>query len=438
MTRHLRPLLLAALALIVTGAPALAQYANEYVPPKLTKLGSTTKPLPGSGIVEVKVQVNADGSHKFVNVIKSTNKGDNPAAIEIASSSSFSPGRRGKTPLTAFVTFSLKFVGKSFIGEAISSNLDVQRTEGMIRGGNYSGAKIRATTFLLEHPGDTAMLQELGAAEFFLNDAIGSAAAFSKVPVLAEEMKSVAAHAFAAGAVKVAETDPATAVIYGQRAVELDKGPNGIFALGVAQEAAKDYAAAAVSLEKARALALADPKTDKASKINLDVRLMGVYAELGNDAKAQEIATDIKQLDPTSSIPSQFLGSRYIKLGQAALTAKKIPDAVAQFNKAAALGDPKISVVALASAAFAYLAGDKPDYDKAKDYADKALAINPNDAASNYAQGIALIGQSVEFHREDLKDQAKAALKKAEDAAKAASDETLLLQIQNFEKNNIH
>ena len=168
MTRHLRPLLLAALALIVTGAPALAQYANEYVPPKLTKLGHTSKPIAGSGIVEVKVQVNADGSHKFVNIIKTTNRGDNPAAIEIASTSTFSTARRGKNPLTAFITFSLKFTGKSFAGEAISSNIDVQRTEGMVRAGNYAGAKAKALAFLAKHPGDTAMLQELGAAGHFL------------------------------------------------------------------------------------------------------------------------------------------------------------------------------------------------------------------------------------------------------------------------------
>lgn len=438
MTRHLRPLFLATLALVATGAPALAQYANEYVPPKLTKLGTTTKAIAGSGIVEIKVQVNADGSHKIASIVKVTNRLDVPAATEIANSSTFISGRRGSRAVSAFVTISLKFVGKSFVGEAISSNVDVQRTEAMIRAGNYTGAKARATSFLLEHPGDAAMLQELGAADFFLNNATDAAAAFSKVPVLANEMKNVAAHAFAAGAVKLAETDPATAVIYGQRAVELDPGANGVFALGVAQEANKDYANAAVSLAKARTLALADPKTDKASKINLDVRLLGVYAELGNDAKAQAMAMDIKALDPTSTIPSQFLGSRYIKLGQAELAEKHVSEAVAEFEKAAALGDPKITVVAYASAAFANLSGDKPDYDKAKAFADKALAINPNDAASNYAQGIALFGQSIAFHRDDLKDQAKAALTKAEGFAKAANDEALLLQIQNFEKNNIH
>ena len=438
MTRHLRPLFITTLALLVVTAPALAQYANEYVPPKLQKLGTTSKPIAGSGIVEVKVRVNADGSHTLQSIIKATNKGDVEAASEIVATSTYSPGRRGTHPITAFVTFSLKFVGKSFVGEAISSNIDVQRTETMIRAGKYEGAKTRATSFLLEHPGDAAMLQELGAAEFFLNHATEAAAAFAKVPVLAQEMKGVAAHAFAAGAVKLAETDAPTAVIYGQRAVALDPGANGTFALGVAQEANKQYAEAAVTLEKARTLAMADPKTDKASKVNLDARLMGVYAELGDDAKAQNMALDIKRLDPSSTLPSQFLGSRYIKLGQAAMTAKNVPEAIKEFDKAVALGNTKISVVALASSAFAYLSGEKPDFDKAKAYADKAIALNPSDAASNYAQGIALFGQSVSFHRDDLKDQAKVALKKAEALATASNDEALLLQIQNFEKNNIH
>ncbi|MHB8462548.1 MAG: hypothetical protein ACYDA1_07880, partial [Vulcanimicrobiaceae bacterium] len=422
MTRHLRPLLLAALALVATGAPALAQYANEYVPPKLTKLGKTTKPIAGSGIVEVKVQVNADGSHKFVSVIKSSNRGDNPAAVEIASTSSFATAHRGKTPMTAFITFSLKFTGKSFAGESVSSNIDVQRAEGMVRSGNYSGAKASALAYLQLHPGDTAMLQELGAAEYFLKDPVASAAAFSKVPVLLQEMKGVASHAFAAATVQTVNSNPVDALVYAHRAYALDPGANGLFALGLAQEANKQYADAAASIEKARALAFADSKTTTTSKVNIDARLMGVYVELGNDAKATEVANEIRTLDPTSTLPARFLGGQYIKLGQAATAAKNTDEALADFAKAAGLGDAKVTLVALTSSSFALLSAKTPDYDKAKSFADKALAVNPNDAAANFAQGIALFGQAMAFHRDDLKDQAKAALTKAESLAKAAND----------------
>ncbi len=97
-----------------------------------------------------------------------------------------------------------------------------------------------------------------------------------------------------------------------------------------------------------------------------------------------------------------------------------------------------MTLVALTSSSFALLSAKTPDYDKAKSFADKALAVNPNDAAANFAQGIALFGQAMAFHRDDLKDQAKAALTKAESLAKAANDAALLAQIQNFEKNNLH
>ena len=91
--RIVAPAIAALVAL--TQLPAAAQYANEFVPAKLIKQGTTSTAIAGSGTVVVQVQVNADGTHKAIKVIHSSNSGDNPAAMEIAQNSSYRPAHRG-------------------------------------------------------------------------------------------------------------------------------------------------------------------------------------------------------------------------------------------------------------------------------------------------------------------------------------------------------
>ena len=66
---------LAGLAVIACSLPASAQYSSEFSPAKLTAQGKTSLPIAGSGTVIVQVQVNADGTHKAIKVIKSSNSG---------------------------------------------------------------------------------------------------------------------------------------------------------------------------------------------------------------------------------------------------------------------------------------------------------------------------------------------------------------------------
>ena len=69
------------MSMAVTSIPALAQYANEFSIAKVVKQGTTSQAIAGSGTVKVQVQVNADGSHKVMKVISSTNPGDNAGSI---------------------------------------------------------------------------------------------------------------------------------------------------------------------------------------------------------------------------------------------------------------------------------------------------------------------------------------------------------------------
>ena len=157
--------------------PALAQYANEFTPAKLISQGKTTHDIAGSGTVVVQVQVNADGSHKVIKVLRSSNAGDNAAAMDIAQTSSYRPAHRGDKAETSFYDFTLKFNGKSVAstpsesgGGAMPSGGTVTPAAGqvaaLIRQGQYHQAVSKAQGALLESPGDESLRQMLGIAAF--------------------------------------------------------------------------------------------------------------------------------------------------------------------------------------------------------------------------------------------------------------------------------
>jgi hypothetical protein len=70
-------------------------------------------------------------------------------------------------------------------------------------------------------------------------------------------------------------------------------------------------------------------------------------------------------------------------------------------------------------------------------YADKALALAPNNAQANFAEGIALTGQWAGSHNDGTKKQAADAMAKADQQAKADGNEALALQVETFIKNNL-
>ena len=108
MNRFFQITLIAGIALAIGTDRVCAQYANEFSEAKLINQGKTTHSIAGNGKVVVQVQVNADGSHKAIKVISSTNPGDNAAAMDIAQNSTYRPAHRGKTPITAFYDFTLR------------------------------------------------------------------------------------------------------------------------------------------------------------------------------------------------------------------------------------------------------------------------------------------------------------------------------------------
>jgi TonB family protein len=440
------PVLAALVAL--TAVPAPAQYANEFTPAKLIRQGKTTNSIAGSGTVVVQVQVNPDGTHKAIKVIRSTNAGDNAAAMDIAQNSSYRPAHRGSAATVSFYDFTLKFIGKS-VASAPSEDNAVPTGGGnlspaaaqiaaLIRQGQYGQAKSKAEAALLSSPDDESLRQMLGIAAFDAGDVTTAAAAFDKVPTIGSQFKQAAASSFATAAVKVAQSDATQSLAYAQKAMSLDPSADSRFALGVAQLANGDNAAALESLKAAHDAAMNNSKIPVASKVNIDSELLQAYLASHDTANAQAIAAQIKQLDPSSTAGTTAMGASLIKSGQDAMQAKDTAGALKDFDQAAATGDPQIAVTANTQAALAIAQSAKPDYKQMDAYAQKALAIQPNNALANFAEGIALTGQWGTSHDDAAKKRAAAALDKADQLAKADGNIALSLQIESFEKKYLN
>jgi TonB family protein len=430
--------------------PASAQYANEFAPAKLVHQGSTSRAIAGSGTVVVQVQVNADGSHRVVKVIRSTNAADNAAAMDIAKNSTYRPAHRGKTAIMAFYDFTLKFKGRSVAtnaGETVASGSTAARIDSLIHQGKYDAAKAQLQTALAQNPNDPILNQELGTTEYFLADYPSAAAAFDKVPNISKTFLQVAAQSYALAAVKSAAASPQQAVEYGKKATQIAPGANSYYALGTAELEAGDTASAVTDLKKAFDTVQSDPKADKKTKVAIASQLYAAYSKAGDAANAEKTLAAIKQIDPSNSSVTTLEGNRYIQAANEASKAGNHAEALKDFEQAAAVGSPQIQVTAYAAAALeenAVLQSQKTpptkdDYAKVKAYADKALAINPNDALANYAEGVALAGEWVLGNKSDagLKAQALAALNKAKASAQSSGNFSLSLNIDNFIKNTL-
>ena len=446
--RAVAPVVAAALIAFVQ-APASAQYANQFVPAKLLHQGTTTKDIAGNGKVIVQVEVHPDGSHKAVKVISSTNSGDNDAAMEIAQNSTYRPARRGTTPITAFYDFTLQFHGKSVANaESEGSNSGspaggavsgaASQVAALIRSGQYSQAKAKAQAELLNTPGDESLRQMLGVAAFDGGDFATAASAFAKVGTIGKQFHPIAAASFARASVDISTQDPAQSLVYAQKAVALEPNANSRYALGMAQLANKQYTDAIPTLKQVRTAAFADPKTTTKEKVAIDAALLDAYSQTKDTQNMQATAAEIKQLDPSSTLAGRMTGNSMLKAGMDAQAAKNYEEALKDYDQAAAGGDPEVAVTAYTQAAFLVARMDKPDYKRMQAYADKALALKPNDAQANFAEGIALTGQWASSHDDGMKKKASDALDKADQQAKAEGNEALALQIESFVKKNLN
>ncbi|MEA2786791.1 MAG: hypothetical protein QOF71_2895 [Candidatus Eremiobacteraeota bacterium] len=383
--------LLAAAAMLAFALPlaASAQTSTYYTPPKIIKQGTASSPVVGTGAVTLKVFVKSNGSVGPVEVEKSTNHGDDAAAVEIAKSSTYKPGLRDGKAIDAFYTMALKFSGNAVTTDTGSTVNDVNQANALIRAGKYADAKTELMAYLTGHPGDRDAETLLGVADSYLNDAAGAAAAFDAAGTIPERFKAVAAKAYADAAVdalKAKSYDRAIAL--SDKALALQQNVNTLYIRGTAYANAQKYPQAIADLEKAKSLAAAG-NADAATINAIDGALATSYVFGGQSDKGIALAQQLKRRDPSNTRVDDTLASYYNQQAVAAMQAGKRDEAVADLENAAKIV-PSRSVVLYVQAANVLSQGDKPDWKRVKAEADKALAVDPNDARANYVAGIAL------------------------------------------------
>lgn len=421
-------------------APANAILATDFTPAKIKHIAKTGVPIGGSGVVVMKVLVKANGTFQVQNIIRSTNSADNAAALDIARHSTYRVALRGGKPATTFYDFTLRFSGKTVAGTSDSEggttiggtgSSQTSKIAGMLRTGNYNGAKAAATTYLASHPNDDLVNSYLGLANTFLNNDVAAAAAFDKAAQIPKNYLVVAAQAYSVAAIQMANQNPTQALAYAQKAESLHADGNSYFALGVAQLASNDPASAVTNLKKARDLAFANPKTSTKEKVAIDTQLLRAYSGNKDSANAQVTLAEIKQLDPTSNAGARMVAQGYFDQAAADVQAGKTADAIKDFE-AAAKADPTQAVTGYGQAALLFSHLEKPDYKGMSAEADLALALKSDDAIANYAKGVALVNLGVQNKDDASKKQGIVFLNKADAEAKAANMIGLSTQIENF------
>jgi TonB family protein len=389
ISRPLAALALCALMPAASMLPASAQTGTFYTPPKLLKRAESGVPITGSGSVTVQVFVQKNGSVGTVKVQKSTNHSDDAAALDIAKHSTYKPGLRDGKPIDAFYTMALKFNGSSVVNDTGTSSSELVQANALIRANKFAEAKQQVQSYLTAHPGDKDANALLGVADAYLNDAAGAAAAFDAAGTIPERFKLVAAKAYsdaAIDALKAKNNDQAIALA--DKALALQQNVNTLFIQGTAYANAQRYPQAIADLEKAKAQATAG-HADAATLNAIDASLATAYIFGGRLDQGVALAQALKQRDPSNTRVDDALATYYNQQAVAAAQAGKKDEAVTDLENAAR-AVPSRAVVLYVQAANVLSQGTTPDWKRVKAEADKALAIDGNDARANYVAGVAL------------------------------------------------
>lgn len=425
MSFRLTPL--AAIAAFAVGAVpvnAPAQTAVFYVPPKLVSRGSSTTPIAGKGTVTIKVFVHASGKADIPSAVtKSTNHGDDAAALEIAKSSTYKPASKDGKPTEAFYTFVLNFAGTGAVSDGAGepSGGVLGHVQVLERSGNYAAAKSQLTDYLRNKPDDKQANLLAGIANAFTDDAPAAAAAFDKAGTIPEKYKALAGKSYAnAAAASLKANNNDEAVAFATKAIALIPSAEPYNIRGSAQYAQKKFDPAIADLEKARDLAVAE-KADNHQQAVIETNLTAAYMGAGQSEKALATAKDVTRLDPSITQTGDVIAQYYNDKATSLVKAGDRKGAADQLDAGAA-AVPKYAVQLYSNAATILASDAKPDWKVVKLEADKALAIDASDARANYVAGVALANDK------NTKD-ALTYLNKAQASAKTGNDPDLSKQI---------
>ena len=264
--------------------------------------------------------------------------------------------------------------------------------DALIKLSKFAQAKDLMTAYLSAHPADSAALNLLGVADEYLNNSQGAVAAFDQASKIQDRFKPVAAKAYADAAVEALKAkDSPLAVKLGNKALAIraDVGTvNTLFIVGTAYANSQQFPAAIATLEKAKAKATAG-HANAATRNAIDASLATAYIFGGRPTRGMAIAAALKRRDPGNTRVDDTLAAYY---NQQAVREMKAghPDLAVATLEAAARTVHSRAIVLYEQAANVMSQGNAPDWLAVKREADKALAIDGNDARGNLIAGIAL------------------------------------------------
>lgn len=399
-----------------------------YTPPRLVSRAASVVEPKGAGTVLVQVQVNADGSFKVLRVIRSSNAGDNAAALDIAAHSKYAPALRNGQPVKSLFDFNVKFGEEAVSGAAA-------QIASMLHNNNFNGAKAAAAAALAQSPDNHLVQAQLGVADAFLHDIPGAVAAFDQAGTIPSMYQNVAMQAYSLNAASIATTQPQTALVQAQKAVSMNGDYGAYYALGLAQHANKDYSAAVASLEKAESLAKsAHPPADAASMANIEQSLLAAAQSAGDKATVDRVTAEIGKLDPSA-------GGKSIAYTIDTQAADKVKlhdysGAVAMYEKAAAASPQWAGPPEYTKAAIVLATEPLPNYGGARIEAEKAIALNANYAPAYYVDALAMAWDAQGSGNMDELQRSTDSANHAAALAQKAGDTQLAEAASYFAKNH--
>jgi tetratricopeptide (TPR) repeat protein len=378
-----------ALLAITIGVPlvASAQASTADVPPKVVVTGAAVAP-PGKGSVMVEVFVKKDGSVGKVTLKTSTNHDDDAAALQIAKGSTYKPAIRDGKPVDGYYMMSLKFGASAAPADSGLSG-DVARANDLIRHEKYEDAKAVLETYLTAHPDDRGANMLLGVADTYRADSIGAAKAFDAAGPIPERYKIIAGKAYGDAAVEAlkAKNNEAAIALAG-KALAVQPNVSGLYIEGTALANVQRYPEAIADLEKAKIRAIAG-NADAATLNAIDASLATSYMFNGQAEKGLALAQDVKRRDPSSTRVDDAVAAYYSQQAGIALKAGKKDEAIADLESAAK-SLPSRAGVFYVQAANLLASATPVEWKRVKAEADKALALDGNDARANYVVGVAM------------------------------------------------
>lgn len=413
--------------------------AGPHVAAKLLERGTNTTPAAGPGDVVVQVFVKKDGTFDVSRIIKSTNPANNDAALEIAKSSKYGPATRGGKPVDEYYDFALAFGGgtaslgtpppSSGAGGPLATALAT------IHAGNYDQAKTQLQSYLGAHPGDPQAEVLLGVAESFGGDPAGASAAFDKAGTVPDQYKALALQSYEKYAnAALNDQHYQDAIAAAGHAIDINPLDTGAYyTRGIANTDLSNYTAAIADLQKTVSLATAaktEPKTLLAIEFNLAVAQL----DAGQYGEAATTARDIYRDDV--DLTAKLDKFAYVSVTNAAIplaNGGNIPAAVSRLESGAT-AFPHDAGALTGEAAYIMATDKKPDWDKIKAEADKALAIDPNEGRADFVLGIQAAQKSDPKTALDYMKKAKASSAYGSDPGLAKQIDDALTKLNSASK----